>query len=324
MTPVTKHWVFELPLRMQTVLMAATRGADGVPKEDKSKAIVRALRSLLFNNADLTNSFMKDDVTEEQIEKFASDIDHYYVHFLMHLTHAIEIVGYKHPDNYVRGKWLTIYKRLCKSLHLNFETENQLDVRLGHTPEYLDELEKRKVKKPEEAAKVAIPRPAAPLIVVDEEAKKKAQAERPIELEDVVAPKLLDAVPRGNCTCGHAYADHYQLKPETNPDLYECNGGMSSASGERPKCKCSKYVENKPAPALSQPTQRPTGGAVLAAIAPKTCVCGHLQSMHTTFNTGGRCASCGCTNFMDAAEARRTGDAGTGTSRNESRYRGSS
>jgi hypothetical protein len=321
MTPVIKHWVFELPMRMQTVLMAATRGADGVPKEDKSKAIVRALRSILFNNADLTNSFMKDDVTEEQVEKFASDIDHYHVHFLMHLTHAIEIVGYKHPDNYVRGKWLTIYKRLCKSLHLNFETESQLDVRLGHTPEYLDELEKRKAKKPEEAAKVAIPRPA-PLVVLDEEAKKKAQAERPIELEDVVAPKLLDTVPRGNCTCGHAYADHYQLKPETNPDLYECNGGMSSTSGERPKCKCTKYVENKPAPA-QQSTQRvQPGGAVQAVV--KTCVCGHFEMMHNLVGGVGRCSACGCTTFVDRTEARRTGDAGTGTSRNESRYRGSS
>lgn len=321
MHSVIKQWVFTLPLRMQSVLMAAIRGADGHSKEDKSKHLVRALRGLLLNNADPTNSFIKDDLTEEQVESFASDIDHYYVHFLMHFTHAAEIVGYKHPDNFVRGRWLSIYRRICKSLHLNYETEPQLDIRLGHTPEWL-EAQKKQVETP------LLPIPAP---MVDPEARRKAQAERPIEIDDPI-PKHIDdktAKLRGRCTCGHEYEAHYQLKPETQPTLYECSGG---------KCekRCVSYVEYIPPQPVASTKKQMKGtkpstlerlveavevaGAVL-------CICGHSRTSHQVPNFSGReerCSSCSCLRFVERTEANRTGDAGTGTSRNEGYGRGSS
>jgi hypothetical protein len=56
------------------------------------------------------------------------------MHFVAHTMHAAEIVGYKHPDPDVRAWWIRLYRDMVLALHLNPETESQLDVRLGFTP----------------------------------------------------------------------------------------------------------------------------------------------------------------------------------------------
>ncbi len=308
MYSVIKSWVFTLPLRMQSVLMAAVRGADGFSKEDKSKHLVRSLRGLLFNNADPTNSFIKDELTDEQVEAFASDIDHYYVHFLMHFTHATEIVGYKHPDHMVRNKWIFIYKRICKSLHLNFETEPQLDIRLGHTPEFLEE-QKREI----EAKVKETPIPPPKARILDPELKKKSLEDRPLELDDGPVPAHIEDPPenQGKCECGHEHGEHYWFGPKV-----ECSTG---------KCKCEKYrPPPKPLPKNGKSKPNNTNAPPILI-----CICGHAEIGHSVPNFSGttrRCshAGCGCERFTDREEARRTGDAGTGTSRYEGRGRGSS
>lgn len=52
-------------------------------------------------------------------------------HFQLHLLHAAEIVGYKHPDRRIRDWWRQTYERLVHDMHLWPETEDQLDRRLG-------------------------------------------------------------------------------------------------------------------------------------------------------------------------------------------------
>lgn len=131
---VTKDWVMELPFRMQSVLMAALRGYDQATKDDPSKLISRSIRSLVLNNADPSNTFITSDIPDTKIsEKFLWDIDCYAMHFVMHTAHAIEIIGYKYPDKKIREWYTEYYRKLAKGFHLNFETENQLDVRLGFT-----------------------------------------------------------------------------------------------------------------------------------------------------------------------------------------------
>lgn len=134
---VLKEWVFNLPYRMQSVLMSALRGCDTARKDDNSKYLSRALRGILLNNADPTNTFIVGDgVPEEKyVTAFLWDVDSYPVHFIMHLSHAAEIVGYKHPEGRLRTWWLDFYSKVVKGLHLNPETEDQLDIRLGYTPE---------------------------------------------------------------------------------------------------------------------------------------------------------------------------------------------
>ena len=52
-------------------------------------------------------------------------------HYFTHLMFAIEILGYKHPEERVRVWWHNLYIRMVSSLHLYPETEEALDKRLG-------------------------------------------------------------------------------------------------------------------------------------------------------------------------------------------------
>ncbi len=145
---VFKEWIFKLPYRMQSVLIAAIRGCDTARKDDNSKFITRALRSLILNNADPTNTFIVGDGTpdEKYAEAFLMDIDSYPQHFVAHTMHAAEIVGYKYPDKNIRSWWKGFYQKMVKGFHLNPETEEQLDVRLGYTPTEKKELLEAKHK----------------------------------------------------------------------------------------------------------------------------------------------------------------------------------
>jgi len=142
---VFKDWVFTLPYRMQSVLVLGLRGCDTARKDDNSKFIQRALRSIVLNNADPSNTFIVGDgIPEEKyVTAFLWDIDSYPMHFIAHTMHDAEIVGYKHPDEKIRDWWTDFYKKLVKGLHLNAETEAQLDVRLGYTPHEKEALKKK-------------------------------------------------------------------------------------------------------------------------------------------------------------------------------------
>lgn len=56
---------------------------------------------------------------------------HYYRHFM----HGVQIVGYKHPDPRISKFWAEVYLRLCRDLHLNPETMEQMNKRLGDNRE---------------------------------------------------------------------------------------------------------------------------------------------------------------------------------------------
>jgi hypothetical protein len=56
-------------------------------------------------------------------------------HFRMHFLHAVEILGYKHSELAIRLWWRCVYRRLVDDLHLNPETEEQMDRRLGDNRE---------------------------------------------------------------------------------------------------------------------------------------------------------------------------------------------
>lgn len=136
MISVVKPWVFGLPFRMQSVLFSALRGCDTAKKHDASKALTRAIRGLLLNNADPSNTFISEtgEVDPKKLDEFLWDLDAYPMHFIMHTAHAAEIIGFKHPDPKVQEYWKRVYFAVVKGLHLNPETQAQLDVRLGTTP----------------------------------------------------------------------------------------------------------------------------------------------------------------------------------------------
>ncbi len=61
----------------------------------------------------------------------ASALMHYPGHWITHLMHAAEVVGYRHPDPVVRGVWTAVYRKLCESMHLTPETKDQMVKRLS-------------------------------------------------------------------------------------------------------------------------------------------------------------------------------------------------
>ncbi len=140
MSSVIKCWVTDLcSWKQQTVLLAALRGCDGRPKNDPSNSFKKRLRSAVLNNADMKTGFMsanaafnlRDENRAEINNFFTGCLDSYPMHFFLHFLHAAEIVAYKHPDKFIAEYWMYFYSKAVEAMHLNPETEKQLDKRLS-------------------------------------------------------------------------------------------------------------------------------------------------------------------------------------------------
>ena len=142
MPSVLLDWVMELPIRMQSVLMAATRGPDNF-RYPGVKVINRWIRARLFHDADPTNPFIVkagDPHPLEILEQLEHELQYTSVHYFGHLIHAIQIIGYQHPEAETRALATQLYAELCQRvLHLPPESEEGMDYRLGETIHKKDE-----------------------------------------------------------------------------------------------------------------------------------------------------------------------------------------
>jgi len=156
--PVTQAWTHGITFMQQTVLLTAVRGPDGLPKYGAIKMLLRWYRRcILVSSLDgevLTTphdprggSFMGPSYSggalaeaigkhwsesmDEILDGYLRDLDAIPHHFQLHLMHAFEIVGYKHPDLMIRAWFRTAYERLVRDMHLRPETEADMDDRLG-------------------------------------------------------------------------------------------------------------------------------------------------------------------------------------------------
>lgn len=136
---ILQAWVVILGLRHQGVLMSAIRGCDVVSRDDASKWLARYYRGCILvpHCKDLAKSASFMMPMHGQLPKFweyANTMlnfhDHLPHHYIMHVVHSAEVLGYKHPDAIIQGTWRDFYRLFCDKLHLNFETEKQLDERL--------------------------------------------------------------------------------------------------------------------------------------------------------------------------------------------------
>lgn len=146
---VLQPWVSSLTLMQQSVLLTAIRGCDGLPKYHVSKYLLRWYRRSIMLTAFL-GKVMPDPFEPcggnftgpVQPEAFATlnkdylgSVDEIPHHFHMHIIHAAEVVGYKHPTVFNREWWLGFYLAAVQDLHLHPETENEMDYRLGDVRE---------------------------------------------------------------------------------------------------------------------------------------------------------------------------------------------
>lgn len=135
-TGILQPWVAALGLRHQGVLISIVRGCDNQPKHCPSKTLTRAIRGLLLNthSADAAKAQTFIELTTpfafwERFDLFVkSGLDHYPMHWVMHLVHAMEILGYYHNSH--GFICFDAYKTLCRKLHLNPESKAQMNARL--------------------------------------------------------------------------------------------------------------------------------------------------------------------------------------------------
>ncbi|MHA7870702.1 MAG: hypothetical protein ACX93U_24855 [Salipiger thiooxidans] len=154
---VTQEWTHALTCMQQTVLLTAIRGPDGVAKYHPSKYMIRWFRRCVLLGALDHNVFenpydprggsftgpsysWSPAIPHEEswtvhmqpvFDKYLQSLDELPHHFQLHFMHAAEIIGYKHPDPLIRDWWHYVYRELANDMHLNVETEEELDFRLG-------------------------------------------------------------------------------------------------------------------------------------------------------------------------------------------------
>ena len=146
MVSVQPEWATHLKLQQQSVLLLAARGPDGVRKFHPCKGVVRAYRGSVLVAAkrgrclewgERADSFMSLDrigssfAWAEDMRMFFESIDELPHHYLMHLMHGAEILGYKHPDFQFRKAWLPFYFMMSNDMHCKPETEEEMDERLN-------------------------------------------------------------------------------------------------------------------------------------------------------------------------------------------------
>lgn len=168
---VLQPWVLDLSYMQQSVLITSVRGPDGIRKDHVAKLLLRWLRRCFlvsaFDGRALTDPVEQGggsftgpslDVTElirscdghaESecdldfcpprwydpmqciVGSYLSTVDELPHHFQLHFMHASEILGYKHTDRWVRLWWLQTYRRIVNDAHLQPESEERMDRRLG-------------------------------------------------------------------------------------------------------------------------------------------------------------------------------------------------
>jgi hypothetical protein len=134
---VLRPWVRSLPLRVQGVLVTAIRGCDGAPKEDSSKNLSRMIRRAILNPADPRESLnaggffgFSSEHLESSLSDFFHSLDQYPLHYVMHLTHACEVIAYSHPEKHMSAFFEMAYLLFCHMFHLNPETKEEMMARL--------------------------------------------------------------------------------------------------------------------------------------------------------------------------------------------------
>lgn len=75
------------------------------------------------------------EAMNDWVEAYLRGLDEVPHHYQLHFMHAVEIVGYKHPDFDIGLWWNQLYVRLARDMHLHIEPEEELDERLGDSRE---------------------------------------------------------------------------------------------------------------------------------------------------------------------------------------------
>lgn len=137
MKSVLQDWVTELPLRAQGTLMTAVRGCDDEPKQWSERGVSYSPGRRL--TAFIRWCFMVPaDPREVDSQEGAfmmttpprpfkpSEFGHLPQHWYSHAMHALEVIGYCHPDIQVAHNANWLYQKMVNNMHLNIETKDEM------------------------------------------------------------------------------------------------------------------------------------------------------------------------------------------------------
>ncbi len=131
-----------LPLREQGTLLTCVRGCDDEPKSWVKTGVSYSPGRRL--TAFIRWAFMVPaDVREVDSEEGAfmmsrppypfkpSEFGHLPQHWYSHAMHALEVIGYRHPDESTRTIAFDLYQRMVHNMHLEVESFNTFANRLS-------------------------------------------------------------------------------------------------------------------------------------------------------------------------------------------------
>ena len=132
----------QLPLREQGTLLTAVRGCDFEAKTWVSTGVAYSpgrrltafIRWCFMNPADPREIDSQEGafMMSSPPHPFKpSEFGHLPEHWYAHAMHALEIVGYRHPDELVAQMAIDLYRKMVHNLHLNPETFDQMAMRLS-------------------------------------------------------------------------------------------------------------------------------------------------------------------------------------------------
>lgn len=133
---VLRDWVMQLSLREQGTLIVALRGCDvasKIPLNSPERRLTAAIRYAVCVPADdrevdaKLGAFMTRVVP---VDVRLGMLEHYPQHWVGHVIHACEVLGYREPDENTRQQWFTLYREFCRSLHLPPESFADMLARL--------------------------------------------------------------------------------------------------------------------------------------------------------------------------------------------------
>jgi hypothetical protein len=144
---IIQDWVCDLELRHQGTLMTAVRGCDTVERDEPVKWLARFYRACVLNahvgDVRKAKTFVVWTDNADDFWVYAGAVvrshDHLPHHYIMHLIHAAEILGYKYPVEPQRAWWQRFYERMCAKMHMAPETETHLDERLNADEKTFDQ-----------------------------------------------------------------------------------------------------------------------------------------------------------------------------------------
>lgn len=141
MKSVLQDWVMELPLRHQGVLLTAVRGCDFEAKTWTSQGIgyspgrrlTAFVRYCFMNPADPREvdyeegSFFQ---SKPPVPFKPSEFGHLPQHWYSHIMHALEVIAYHNPNEYIADLALGLYEAMVYNLHLRHELPIDMHKRL--------------------------------------------------------------------------------------------------------------------------------------------------------------------------------------------------